>query len=177
MQTAEDATAAKPHSSIKVRDYQISDIDALIALFLSSIREVASRHYTPEQINAWTSRVDRNAWMARRASKLTFVAEIANEVVGFSDLETDGHIDMMYVHPGYQGRGVARALLQHVTSKAEAGNVGRLYTEASITARPFFERHGFIVTSEQEVGIGGERLRNYCMERELEIERRATLLE
>jgi putative acetyltransferase len=45
--------------------------------------------------------------------------------------------------------------------------LNRLYTEASITARPVFERHGFHVIAAQEVPARGALLRNYRMEKTL----------
>ena len=45
--------------------------------------------------------------------------------------------------------------------------VGRLFTEASITARPFFEAEGFVVLSQQVVLARGAEFVNYRMERVL----------
>src|SRR3974390_735669 len=38
-----------------------------------------------------------------------------------------------------------------------------LFTEASKVARPFFERHGFHVTEEQDIEIGGVVFQRYGM--------------
>jgi len=139
-----------------------------MALFIGSVRKVASRDYDPDQIMAWAPDVlDRDRWLARQGSRPTWVATISGEIAGFSDLEPDGHIDMMYVHADHQGRGVAKSLLLHIERVARVQGLGRLYTEASITARPFFERHGFGVISAQEVERRGQRLINYRMERRL----------
>jgi len=153
---------------ILIRDYRFSDLDALIALFHDSIRRVASRDYTAAQIMAWApDTVDRDAWAAKRASRPTWVAEIENVVVGFTDLEPDGHLDFMYVHPDYQGIGVATALLAKVEAEARALAISRFFAEVSITARPFFERRGFRVMAPQTVAIRGETLTNYRMEKSL----------
>jgi putative acetyltransferase len=40
-----------------------------------------------------------------------------------------------------------------------------LFTEASITAKPFFQRMGFSVVKEQEVSRRGETFINYAMEK------------
>jgi putative acetyltransferase len=49
---------------------------------------------------------------------------------------------------------------------AEARRVGlvRLFTEASITARPFFEARGFTVLAPQVVTLRGVEFVNYRME-------------
>ncbi|HTX06424.1 MAG TPA: GNAT family N-acetyltransferase, partial [Steroidobacteraceae bacterium] len=89
-------------------------------------------------------------------------------IAGFSDLEADGHIDLLYVHPDFQRRGVARALLEHIESAARERSLLRLYTEASITARPVFEARGFRVIAPRTVTVGGESMINYRMEKGLE---------
>jgi len=156
----------QPEAVNLIRPYRPADVDLLIDIFLSAVRETASRNYTAAQIAAWTGqRTDRDQWLARRASRPTWVAEAGGEIAGFTDLEPDGHVDMLFVHPAWQRRGVAGALLRHVEDQARAAGLGRLFTEASITARPVFERHGFRVVAAQDVAIGGQLLRNFRMEK------------
>lgn len=85
--------------------------------------------------------------------------------MGFSDLTEDGCLDMMFVHPEFQGLGIASHLLSRV--EKEALNLGftRIYTEASRTARPFFERRGFRVITRQTVEKRGQSLENFRMEK------------
>jgi putative acetyltransferase len=82
-----------------IRPYQSGDCDSSIAIFLGAICEVASRDYNAAQIEAWAQVNDPGKWHARRLSRPTFVAVIEDLPAGFSDLEPDGHLDMMYVHP------------------------------------------------------------------------------
>lgn len=104
------------------------------------------------------------AWGERRASRPTWVAEVDGRVVGFIDLESDGHLDMLYVAADFQGRGVATALLDHVLEAAKARGLARVFTEASLTAKPFFERRGFGVLRPQTVERHGQSLTNFQME-------------
>jgi putative acetyltransferase len=151
-----------------VRRYVPADLDALIDLFRESVRRIAIRDYTEAQVKAWApDTVDRASWATRRASRPTWVAEIDDEIAGFTDLEPDGHVDMMFVHPDHQGRGVANALLNHVESEAARLGLARLHTEASITARPFFEKKGFRVLAPQTVSLRGQDFVNYRMEKRL----------
>lgn len=156
------------HPDVAIRGYRAEDLDGLIAIFTRAVRETASRDYTPEQVRAWApDRPDRDAWAARRASRPTFIAEIDGAMAGFCDLEPDGHIDMMFVHPGHGGRGIATTLLGHIEAQARAAGLSRLFTEASLTARPFFDRRGFAVIAEQQVHLRGEVLTNFRMEKHL----------
>jgi putative acetyltransferase len=124
------------NDDIRIRAYRAEDLDALIDLFTGSVRQVASRDYSPAQIEAWAPlAVNREQWATRLGSRPTCVAEAGGQIVGFSDLEPDGHIDMLFVHADHQGQGVARALLSHIHARADEQGIGRLFTEASITAR------------------------------------------
>jgi putative acetyltransferase len=153
---------------VVIRPYVPDDVDACAALFTRTVRAVASRDYDTDQLRAWApDEIDRERWAARLGGRPTFVATIGGEMAGFSDLEPDGHIDMLFVHADHQGRGVAAALLAHVEAQAVALRLGRLFTEASITARGFFERQGFRVIAAQDVEVRGQTLRNYRMEKRL----------
>ncbi len=155
-------------AAIEIRPYRPDDRDRLIDIFRGAVRHVAIRDYSLAQVRAWApDSIDAEAFGRRRADKPTFVAIIEGEPVGFSDLEPDGHIDMLFVHFRHQSRGVARILLEHVEALARRENMPRLYTEASITARPIFERHGFRVLARQTVAPDGEAMINYRMEKPL----------
>ena len=94
-----------------------------------------------------------------------FVAAQGEGVLGFAEFEGDGHIDTLYVHHEYQGCGIATRLLETIEAEARRLGLARLYTEASITARPFFERRGFSVVTPQRVEVRGQTFRNYRMEK------------
>lgn len=151
-----------------IRLYGPGDLGQVMALFRASVRRIAIRDYTEDQVKAWApDEADRERWATRRASRPTWVAEIDGALAGFTDLEPDGHVDMMFVHPDHQGRGVAGALLRTVEAEAARLGLDRLFTEASITARPFFERKGFRVIAPQTVSVRGQDFVNYRMEKAL----------
>ena len=58
-----------------IRRYEAADLDAVIGVFLRSVREVASRDYDAAQIAAW-AQVDRDVWSRRRLDRPTWVALI-----------------------------------------------------------------------------------------------------
>ena len=155
-------------SAVSIRPYTLADLDLLIALFNGAVRRVASRDYTPAQIAAWAPDTpDRAAWAARLGGRPTLVAEMDGVIAGFSDLEPDGHIDMLFVDADHQGRGVAGALLDRIETMAREQGLERLFTEASITARPVFEHRGFHVEAAQDVPLRGQTFRNYRMTKAL----------
>lgn len=151
---------------LAIRRYLSSDLDAVIAIYQSAIRGVSAGDYSPEQIAAW-SQVDRDDWAPHRLSRPSWVAEIDGVPAGFTDLEEDGHLDMMYVHARFQGRGVATALLRQVEATAHQAGLSRIFTEASITARPFFLLRGFELMAKQSVFCNGQWLTNFRMHKPL----------
>lgn len=150
---------------LAVRRYEPKDLDTTIEIFLQAIREVASKDYNPLQVQAWAQVADPAAWARKRASRPTWIATIARVPVGFSDLESKGHLDMMFVHPQYQGCGVASLLLETVEAMAREQGLALITTEASLTARSFFQNRGFSVVTAQEVQKRGQTLRNFRMEK------------
>ena len=149
-----------------VRDYHVNDLPGLVNVFNRAVREIAVRDYSDEQLNAWApNSPDFLQWSQRLSNEKGFVYETDNYVVGFVADESDGHLDLLYVHPEYQRRGIARALFEAVVEWARSRSLTRLFTEASVTAKPFFERCGFTVVREQMVEVCGVAMRNFQMER------------
>jgi putative acetyltransferase len=153
---------------VELRDYTDADARATLDVFLRAVRVTAARDYTPEQVRAWApDDVDPVAWGTRRAGARTRVAVQDGAVVGFTDVDAAGYVDMLFVDPDAARTGVARALLDWAVRTARADGAAELTTHASITARPFFAAHGFDVVAEQHPVRRGVALTNYRMRRPL----------
>ena len=150
---------------VTLRPYHPDDSPALLALFRDTIRRVNSRDYSPEQIRAWASdEIDIAHWAARFVGRFAVVAKEANQLVGFTDLEPSGHIDRFFVSADHQRRGIGAMLLAAVIAESRRLGIPRLFTEASLTARPFFEAHGFTTLASQLVACRGVEFVNFRME-------------
>lgn len=151
-----------------VRDFEAGDAEAICRLFYETVRAVNLGDYSPEQVRAWAPELpDPVAWRKRMAGRHTLVAYEAGEVVGFAELENEGHLDMLYCRRDRVGRGVGAMLYAAAEERARGLGLGGISTEASITARPFFERHGFRVVRRNVVVRHGVELVNYSMEKTL----------
>jgi len=112
-------------------------------LFFMSVHAIDSSIYSEEQKIAWApSPIDYLFWEKRLELKRPYLLLINNQLAGFIELESDGHIDCAYVSPIFQRKGVATRLLKHVINEAKNQKLERLYVEASIVAKPLFERFG-----------------------------------
>lgn len=161
---------ASEHMPIMIRPYRPSDAVETLAVFISAVMETASADYTAEQVHAWAQpdRRDEVAWNAAMLARNSVVAAIGGALAGFSDVSLDGYVDMMFVSPCHQRRGVARQLLEHVEAQARSERTPTLSADVSITARPFFERYGFTVEAEQHPVKAGVVLINYKMRKVLD---------
>ena len=156
-------------TSAKIRDYDAEDAPQVVRLFYDTVRSVNCADYSEEQVRAWAPQVpDPEQWHVRMAGRRTLVAEEGGEVVGFAELERDGHLDMLYLRNAAMGRGVGQRLYEAAEHAARSWGLGRVFTEASVTARPFFERRGFRVVHEQTVAVRGVEMTNFVMEKPLE---------
>jgi putative acetyltransferase len=151
-----------------IRAYRPTDLDATVLLFQRSVREVASRDYSPAQVRAWAPECpELEAWARRLQTGHVSVCERSGVLVGFARIDDTGCLDLLYVHPQAQRQGVARALVDRLISWAASRGIRHLRSEVSITARPFFERAGFHVVKEQVVERQGVSLQNFRMERDI----------
>ena len=148
------------------RPYRFEDVPAIVSLFTETVRTSCIGDYSAEEIAAWapdTPNLDE--WRERLKTRTVLIAEVDFVVAGFLSFEPDGHLDHLYVHTRFQRRGIASALYRNFEHRACALSTGRISTNASITARPFFESLGFKIVASQFVTCGGCSLMNYKMEK------------
>jgi putative acetyltransferase len=151
---------------LKIRLFESQDAEQIAQLFHETVREVNIQDYSSNQVKVWApDDIYFRNWVEVCSSRFTFVADDEGIIAGFGELETDGHIDCFYCHKNYQRRGVGSQIYQAIEAKANELSLSRLFVEASITAKPFFQRQGFSVLKEQEVTRRGETFINYVMEK------------
>ncbi|MDO3720704.1 GNAT family N-acetyltransferase [Marinobacter sp. chi1] len=133
-----------------------------MALFTRSVHELAAS-YTPDQRHAWAPmEPDLSVWQARFDEMTTYVADVGSRPVGFLSIQESDHIELLYTHPDFARQGVATELYRHAIAQLpDSANL--ISTEASLEARPFFERQGFEVVEEQCVIRHGQEFRRFRM--------------
>lgn len=153
---------------MRIRHSTESDYRGLASLLFKTVHNVNVHDYSPEQILAWAPSIEVIEESLRsRRPRDTYVALDGPEIIGFAVLETNGHIDCFYVSHLHQGQGIGSALFKQIRTEAANLQLNRLFSEVSLTARPFFQRHGFVVTHPQEVFCRGVSFRNFRMEKNL----------
>ena len=158
--------AAPPAAGLNVRWYRPWEVAALARLFTDTVRRVNAKDYSPEQIDTWAPEPpDLEHWRGRLSALMVLVAEQGPEITGFAALEPDGHLDLLYVHHHFQRRGIATTLCRRIEAEALVCSLDRIFTGASLTARPFFENAGFRMITPQTVTHRGVPFQNYRMEK------------
>jgi len=151
-----------------LRPFLATDTPVLAAIFAASIEELTGDDYSEAQQEAWASAVeDEEKFGKRLASELTLVATLQNSPVGFAALKGPDHIDMLYVHPGAVGQGVAAMLCDALEKLAGARGATKLTVDASDNAMEFFLKRGYVAMQRNTVTINGEWLANTTMQKTL----------
>ena len=151
-----------------LRPFLAEDTPVLAAIFAAAIEELTGDDYNEAQQAAWASAADDEEKFGKRlASELTLIATLQNSPVGFAALKGADHIDMLYVHPGAAGQGVASVLVEALEKLAGARGARSLNVDASDNAVEFFEKRGYVANQRNTVTVNGEWLANTTMQKTL----------
>ncbi|MBX3200248.1 MAG: GNAT family N-acetyltransferase [Labilithrix sp.] len=153
---------------LELRPYAAEDLEPLVRLFTGSVRELARPLYDEAQRAAWApEEADLHEWSRRLAGCAVVVAEEHGVLAGFIGYGHDGHVALLYTASHAARKGVASELYARVESEWLTAGVRRAYSEVSLAARPFFERHGFTVIEEEHVERRGVSFLRFRMAKEL----------
>ena len=149
-----------------LRPFLPADVPVLAAIFVAAIEELTGEDYTEAQQQAWAGAADdEEAFGKRLAGELTLIATLQNSPVGFASLRGKDHVDMLYVHPGVAGQGVASMLCDALEKLAGARGAQNLTVDASDNAQVFFAKRGFVAKQRNSVTVNGEWLANTTMQK------------
>ncbi len=151
---------SKSNYEIMIREYREADGKETAELFYNTVHIVNAKDYTKEQLAVWANaQIDRNKWNQSFQKHYSIVAMIDDIIVGFGDIDQTGYLDRLYVHSNYQRKGIATAICNELEAVVQEDIV----TQASLTAKAFFEKRGYVVMKAQEVVREGISLTNYIM--------------
>lgn len=147
-----------------IRPCTAADLPAVLRLFYDAVHTACAAHYTPAQLSAWApEEPDAARWTDKLRQEMFLKAEEDGVLLGFGALEGDD-LDLLYVRPDCQGRGVGSVLCDFL----ERGCTGAAVTvHASRAARAFFAHRGYRLTHAQQVALRGQILEIFVMEKEL----------
>lgn len=156
---------------IVIRPYAPADAPTLCQVYYHSVRVAGARHYSLEQVIAWAPSPPDPGWFAARArdGRITLVAaDSVDQPLAYGDLECDGHIDHLFCHPDYCGRGIGSLICDRLEQAARNMGIARLYVEASEGARGLFQRKGFALRERRNFELRGVAIHHYRMEKRID---------
>lgn len=151
-----------------LRPFLAADTPVLAAIFAASVEGLTGDDYSEAQQEAWASVADDEEQFGKRlGNQLTLVATLQNSPVGFASLKGADRIDMLYVHPGAVGQGVASMLVDALEKLAGSRGAKSLMVDASDNAQGFFAKCGYVAQQRNTVMVNGEWLANTTMQKTL----------
>lgn len=151
---------------MRIRTYQSKDCQEIIKLFYETVHSINSKDYTEKQLKVWAPKdIDLDLWDKSFMKNYTIVSTINDTIVGFGDLSISGYLDRIFVHKDYQNKGIAKKIVKELERHAKDIGLNIITTEASITAKTFFQKQGYHIIKEQQVERKGEVLINYKMKK------------
>jgi putative acetyltransferase len=149
----------------KIRSSTPDDAEGILHAHHSAVHETAKKDYSELILNVWSGRVDAQRIAAHRTkmetdkSIISFVAvDDLGTVLGFGELVPPETLGAIYVAAPAGRRGVASALFKTLEAKARELGMTVLRMDSSLTAVPFYVRHGF-----RELERGTNRLADGLM--------------
>ncbi|MGH1346645.1 MAG: GNAT family N-acetyltransferase [Nannocystales bacterium] len=143
---------------VTTRTATSADADKAVAVLRASISQLCHADHNGDAaaLTDWLANKTPQrfvAWLARR-DRHTIVAERDGTLCGVGMLGTDGGVYICYVRPGYERRGVGRALMNALEAQAKTWRLERLHLDSTRTAQQFYEAMGFSRSGEPNPRFG-----------------------
>ena len=146
-----------------------SDTVELKQLFQNTVLAINRRDYSQAEVEDWASCGDDLSNIEDMIKTHYFIVAVnqQSEIVGFSSITSQGYLHSMFVHKNFQSEGIATMLLNEIEQYAITNGIMRITSEVSLTARPFFEKRGYIVEEEQKRKANKLSLTNFWMAKQV----------
>jgi GNAT superfamily N-acetyltransferase len=150
---------------LTVRIAEPRDADAAVRVLRRSITElcVADHHNDPTTPQKWLENKtieNFHSWLATESNFCVVTGSNA-EVNGVGLVHRAGEILLCYVAPESQGHGYGSAILAALEAKARTWGLDKLRLGSTVSARRFYERHGYISAGESTCNFGSARCYAY----------------
>lgn len=153
-------------NKLSFEQFSLSDRKEIQQLFVDTIRAICQTDYSAEQIKIWTDSVKNiERWDEILLTQDVIVAKIEDKIVAFGTLKDKNYIDLFYVHKAFQGLKIASKLFYEIEKEAVRSEQSYLTADVSTTAKPFFEKMGFLILRQQTVVRQNVEFTNYKMKK------------
>ena len=152
---------------MRIREYTFEDAEAHAEVHSQSVRGIASKDYSQEEVEAWVKEEPEDEQLPEEKER--FVAETEEgEIVGFSDYnKEEKELTGLYIKPEYSETGLAPKLLSKAEKAAKEDGIEKLTCISTITAKNFYQRQGYKIREKTNHQIEDQELTVYKIEKEL----------
>jgi len=152
---------------MRIRRFRDSDAIELARMHRGTIRVINKKDYTKKQINVWAT-ASAKKWRenAKAKNSTILIALDKNKLIGFVQLK-DSEVKALYVHKSYIGREIGKRLLKKLEETAYKKGIRKLHCMSTITAKNFYQKHGYKIIKKTKYKIGNQKLTVYKMEKNL----------
>ncbi|PIP94370.1 MAG: hypothetical protein COW00_00970 [Bdellovibrio sp. CG12_big_fil_rev_8_21_14_0_65_39_13] len=139
-----------------IREAQIHEKEAVNTAHVLSIREICSKDYSPEQIAGWSGVIySDEVWINSLTNHFYRVVEVDGAIEGFCHAnyhgENLGEIRGLYFTPKIKGHGIGKEIVELAKKYLIDLGAKKIVIGATKTAKPFYEKMGFIATGEEKL--------------------------
>jgi len=147
---------------MKLRQYQDSDDGEVGKIFYETVYTVNAKDYTQKQLNAWIPQDTNYLELAksRILQRDAIVAVDDKKIIGFGSININGYLGWLFVQKDNIGKGVGTAICNELEGRCQNNLI---LTDASISAKPFFEKRGYIVIKERKARQNSIMMQTYYM--------------
>lgn len=140
-----------------IRPYMPQDRAAMARVFYRAVREGAVAFYTPAELAAWAPSPEPDlATPDKLLAQWCYVAQDAEQIIGFISMDALGELDMFFVIPEVMGNGTALALYDRLMAHAKAAGLTRYTVHAAHQSHRFLARRGWQVDTFERLAIDGQ---------------------
>jgi GNAT superfamily N-acetyltransferase len=149
-----DFGSADAMPAVTILPLGVDDLSNVRYIHATSIRLHAAHVLSDEEIRAFTDHVYSDAYATQLARTRLLGATIGGELVGTSgwsygdDSASGARISSLHVRPLFTRLGIGQALLAAAEAAAGAAGFDSFAARATLNSIGFFERYGYVVTSQ-----------------------------
>jgi len=160
--------AIKNGHNLSFRIAKEEDLIDIKELFVQSIIGSCSNEYNTRQMEAWTSSIkNHQKWLTRIRDQYFLLAFYKERLAGICSLLNLNYLDLLFVHPEFQGQGIAKQLYSKIENKALNLGKSKIKLHSSLSAENFFKKMGFKNIEKRFTLRDGEKLIYFIMVKDL----------
>ena len=134
---------------MNIRRFASGDAQAVSDVIITTLRISNTRDYPPDMMEELILHMQPEDILKRASWTHFYVAEDADGIIGcgaigpYWDSADESCLFSIFVHPGHQGRGVGRRLIETLERDSFFLRAWRTEVPASVTGVPFYMKMGY----------------------------------